>query len=263
VLTLTFHPLCVKLIPPQTDKEAEELLADIRKNKLQVPVMLHKGQILDGRGRYDACLKLAKEGVETGFKTVLYRGTDEEARDYVISINLKRRHMTTSQRAMWAARMVTTTHGGDRKNQSGNFPLEMTQAEAAECFNVSTSLVTDAVKILPDAELVADVQKGDKSVSAALKAFNKKAEEAKRKAEGGAANDNQQEGVSPPQSGSAPSAPTPDPLAEAKAMAEALAEDLVGAVAILKPDDAKAVIDRLFQQLRLIVNSKGITLATD
>jgi hypothetical protein len=37
VRPLTPHDLC-KIIPPHSKKEAEELVEDIRKNKLQVPI---------------------------------------------------------------------------------------------------------------------------------------------------------------------------------------------------------------------------------
>jgi hypothetical protein len=69
---LTLHELC-KIIPPHSTKEAEELLEDIRQNKLQFPVKTFHGQILDGRGRYNACVELDEKGVDTNFRTDLNR----------------------------------------------------------------------------------------------------------------------------------------------------------------------------------------------
>jgi hypothetical protein len=77
-------------MPPHTEKEFKELKEDIRKNKLQIPITTYEGKILDGRGRYNACVELAKEGVETNFRTDPYAGPDP--RRYVVSANVKRRH---------------------------------------------------------------------------------------------------------------------------------------------------------------------------
>jgi len=248
VPSLALHPFC-KLIPPHTEKEANELLADIRKNKLQVPIRIYRGQILDGRGRYDACLKLFNEGVETGFKTETFAGTDEEARSYVISTNVKRRHLSTSQRAIIAARLVTTKNGGDR--QSAKLLTEITQEAAAELLNVSTRLVTDAVKILPNEDLVKEVLDGKKAVSAAAKEFDEK--KAGPVAPATEEDENQSDDTSDD---------TDEPT-NPIALINTTVADLIDAVSVLNADDAKAVIDRLFQQLRLIATAKGVTLAEE
>ena len=82
---LALHDLC-KIMPAHTETEQAELTEDIRKNKLQLPIMTYEGKILDGRGRYNACADLVKEGVETGFRTAPYTGPDP--RRYVISKSL-------------------------------------------------------------------------------------------------------------------------------------------------------------------------------
>src|SRR6516165_11635096 len=101
VPALSLHDLC-KIMPLHTKEEFEELKEDIRKNKLQVPIMTYEGKILDGRGRYNACVELAKEGVETNFRTDTYT---PDPRSYVVSINVKRRHLNESQRAIIAAEL--------------------------------------------------------------------------------------------------------------------------------------------------------------
>src|SRR6516225_5715199 len=58
IRSLLPHDLC-KIMPPYTKKEFDELKEDIRKNKLQVPIMTYEGKILDGRGRYNAAVELA------------------------------------------------------------------------------------------------------------------------------------------------------------------------------------------------------------
>lgn len=53
--SFALHDLC-KIMPSHTEKEFLELLEDIRKNKLQLPITIYEGKILDGRGRYNACV---------------------------------------------------------------------------------------------------------------------------------------------------------------------------------------------------------------
>jgi len=73
------------------EAELQELADDIKANGLIEPIVLCNGEILDGRNRYLACIE-AK--VEPGFKD--YQGSDPLT--YVVSKNLKRRHLTRQQR---------------------------------------------------------------------------------------------------------------------------------------------------------------------
>ncbi len=163
-----------EIVSRHTKEEFEDIKENIRLSKLQVPVKIYEDQILDGNGRYQACVELVREGKGTfdpNFRTEPFIGTPEEARAYVISMN-KRRHLTASKRAMSAARMVTTMLGGNR--QSAKLLTEIKQETAAQLWSVSIRMVTDAKKILPDAELVTKVDKGELTVAAAAKAFDAK-----------------------------------------------------------------------------------------
>ena len=88
------HPLA-DLIPAMSDGEYAELRADIEANGLLAPIMLYEGKILDGRHRARACGELGLEP-----ETHEYEG--EEAARFVISMNVHRRHLTTTQKAMIA-----------------------------------------------------------------------------------------------------------------------------------------------------------------
>ena len=50
------HPIA-ELFPMMTSAELDELAADIKANGLQQPIIVHEGQVLDGRNRLAACLR--------------------------------------------------------------------------------------------------------------------------------------------------------------------------------------------------------------
>jgi len=96
-------------------------------------------------------------------------GDDDAARRFVVSANLVRRHLDTSQRAMIAGRFATLAHGHhpDRERKSAISSIE----DAAELLNVGKDVVKDARVVLADAsrETIARVQAGELSVSKAAK----------------------------------------------------------------------------------------------
>ncbi len=77
-------------------------------------------------------------------------------------LNLHRRHLSESQRAVVAAKIANVTHGGDRRSeQAANLPV-VTQAGAAELLNVSERGVRNAKHVLDRGapELVVAVERG-------------------------------------------------------------------------------------------------------
>jgi N6-adenosine-specific RNA methylase IME4 len=153
-----FHPVA-DIFPLIEGDEFSALAEDIRANGLLVPIVLHEGMILEGRNRFRAC---EVAGVACRFEQ--YTGDDPIG--YVISLNLRRRHLDESQRAMVAARLATLGHGGDRSKS----PIgDLTQAKAAELLNVGKRSVERAADVRESGarELVRAVERGDVSVTAA------------------------------------------------------------------------------------------------
>jgi ParB-like chromosome segregation protein Spo0J len=104
---LQLHPFC-EIVPPCTETEAAELKADIKANGLRLPIKMFESKILDGRSRYNACRELEAEGHPIELRREYFSGTPAEALAYVISMNVKHRHLSASQRALIAARLVTS-----------------------------------------------------------------------------------------------------------------------------------------------------------
>ena len=171
------HPFA-KLFPLMEGAEYAGLVEDVRANGLREPIVVDgRGRILDGRNRLRACLEAGIEYTKTAFL-----GDDDAILRFVISKNLHRRHLDTSQRAMIAAELANHRHGGDRRSdQAATLPL-VSQGEAARLMNVSARSVRDAAKVknVGGSELVTAVKKGDVSVAAAAEVA-KEARDVQRK----------------------------------------------------------------------------------
>jgi hypothetical protein len=108
--------------PMMSPDEFESLKQDIGANGLKAPVLLYENKVLDGRNRYAACRQI---GVKPD--TIEYVGDDPVG--HVISLNLMRRHLNTSQRAMISLKIAHYKHGGIRigqntlASQEANLPL--------------------------------------------------------------------------------------------------------------------------------------------
>jgi ParB-like chromosome segregation protein Spo0J len=160
------HPVA-DAFPAMSAAELQELAEDIKAKGLAHPIVRDRdGIILDGRNRLAGC-KLA--GIEPRF--TVFAGDDPVA--FIISSNLKRRHLNESQRAMVAAKLANLAHGGDRRSdQAENLPLEtVKQATAAAMLNVSDRSVRHAGVVHKHGtpELIRAVEQGTISVSAAAK----------------------------------------------------------------------------------------------
>lgn len=150
---------------PMMEPEAFEQLADdIKANGLEDEiVMIREGKrefVLDGRNRLKACIQ-----VRVKPRFTWYDGKDPVG--YVISLNLRRRHLNESQRAMIAAKLETIGHGGSRRQLASC--SEPTRAKVAKQLTVGERSVARAKTVLERAapEVVKAVEDGALTVSAA------------------------------------------------------------------------------------------------
>src|SRR4051812_10366915 len=100
---LLIHPYA-NVFPLLQGAEFDAFADDIAKHGLREPIVLYEKKMLDGRNRHRACLV---RKVEPRF--VEFTGDDPLA--FVISANLQRRHLDTSQRAMVADAIATLPQG--------------------------------------------------------------------------------------------------------------------------------------------------------
>jgi ParB-like chromosome segregation protein Spo0J len=167
------HPFA-DMFPRMQGEDFDALVASIREGELEEPIVKYEGKILDGRNRYEAC---AEAKVEPVF--VEYEGTDPLG--FVLRKNLHRRHLTASQRAMVAAKMANMKQGERTDIKPSVLLQKVSVAKAAKKFNVSPRSVETAKVVLTSAndELIAAVERGDVTVSAAAKQVTQSATSSK------------------------------------------------------------------------------------
>jgi N6-adenosine-specific RNA methylase IME4 len=160
-----YHEIA-NIFPMLLEPELIELANDIERNGQHEPIVLYDGKILDGRNRYQAC---KRAGVVPTTKA--YTGDDPIG--FVVSLNLRRRHLNESQRGMVAANIARLTPGANQHTQKQVPPIGGTTApttkHTAEMLNVGTRTVERARKVQDHAipELAAEVVKGNVAVSTA------------------------------------------------------------------------------------------------
>ena len=166
----TPHP-AANIFPLLGELELRELAADIEENGLLEPIVLHPdGRILDGRNRWTAC-KLAD--VEP--RTVQWDGSQGEV-SFVLSLNLHRRHLTSSQaacvaveakpleaefRAAAESRMRSGKSDPSQKIDEGSHNGNRTDSKLAEAFGTNRQYVNAARKLKDESpDLFEDVKAG-------------------------------------------------------------------------------------------------------
>ena len=152
------HP-AAEAFPLIEGKEFDEFCKDIKRHGLREPIWRDRdGRILDGRNRLRACLATH---TDPHFRT--YDGDD--LIEFIISMNIKRRHLNDAQRAMIASKLATMKQGA-RTDLS---PIgEKSQAQAARMLNVSKRSVERAAAIGKEApDLAEKIEAGELTINAA------------------------------------------------------------------------------------------------
>jgi hypothetical protein len=160
------HPLA-ELFPPMGDVELQALIDDIATRGQLNAAWLYDGQLIDGRNLLRACQQQGRP-----LKCREYLGDDPLG--LVLALNMHRRHLNETQRAMSAVKLVNMVVGDNQYSRGSahllNLPLLISQADAAKRFNVGTRSVTAAASIRANAapEVVRACELGLISLHAAL-----------------------------------------------------------------------------------------------
>jgi ParB-like chromosome segregation protein Spo0J len=160
--TYSLHP-AVEIFPAMDESSFAGLVEDIRVNGQLEPILMWRGQVIDGRNRLNACEQL---GIEPKIREV--DSNEDDLIGLVLSLNLHRRHLSESQRAMIGARIASMRRGRPQTNPPiGGF----SQAEAAQQLHVGERSLQRARQVLDHGvhELSHAVDQGSLAVSTAAK----------------------------------------------------------------------------------------------
>lgn len=114
---IRFHEYC-DLFPDMTGRQRQEFADDIKERGVQKPIVFMPDgfTILDGKNRYQIARQL---GIE--YPRVTYTGNDPLG--FVIAENLRRRHLTDSQRAMLAGEIAKKDRGRPASSPNGEITM--------------------------------------------------------------------------------------------------------------------------------------------
>ena len=157
--------------PDMDPEEFQDLLSSIKIHGQREPITLFENKILDGWHRYQACQKLE-------ISPATYEFDGEDPVSYVIDLNLNRRHLSPSQKALavvscnsWrgVGKPVIPPRGGINCRQD-----DISATDMAKRAGVGTRTIERAKQVVNtgDQETIEKVRKGAISLSQALKAID-------------------------------------------------------------------------------------------
>jgi ParB/Sulfiredoxin domain len=161
------HP-SAEIFPMLSDCELDELAENIKSIGLRVPVLVCDGQLIDGRNRLEAC---RRAGVDAQAEEL---PPETDVTNMIISLNLMRRQLSSSQRAALAVELLPALREkAEIRKKSGVKSPEKGEAtvEAAKRCGTNAKYVSQAAVIKAnDEKLFRQVVSGEIKLSAAAKA---------------------------------------------------------------------------------------------
>src|SRR5271166_5832646 len=160
------HPFAA-LFPELPPEELTQLARDIKERGQLEPIILYKGVILDGRNRYRAC-QIA--GVKPRIEEFDAKATKRSPEEFVLSRNLRRRHLSVGQKAAialeWSEQIELSA---DPQKNKGRGRPKGTLSEGAKKIGINERRVFE-VRQIRDANpsLYEDVKADRRSLNSAL-----------------------------------------------------------------------------------------------
>lgn len=186
---MEFHPIA-NIFPLMDGEEYEALKTDIENNGLLEPIWAYEDKILDGRNRYRACQ-------DVGVKPQYKKWQGDSPISFVVSLNIRRRHLSSAQRAAAAIKAEELMEelkreAKDRQAVAGSSsapgrPKEKdvekipqvsqgkTRDKAAELFHTNGKYI-DTCNILKDnaPDLLDQIAQGTMSIPKAKREYNQR-----------------------------------------------------------------------------------------
>ena len=172
------------IFPMMSADEFSALVKDIRANGQRQPIYIHDGKIVDGRNRYRACQQL---GIDPD--TRVWDGVGSLV-SFVVSLNLQRRHLTSSQKAVVAMDVLPMLEAEAKERQRNSIkerdesgrsmpvhqlideldnesrkPVLQALEQAAQMVGTNRQYVSDAKRLRDEApELLERVRSGELTI---------------------------------------------------------------------------------------------------
>ena len=163
-----------KVFPDLPAEQFEDLVKSVQRNGLRDAITLQRGEVIDGRHRYQACIRA---GVKPKFE---YLPDDADPVQFVLDKNLERRHLNPSHRAIVAYKLSSMSKPGRPANSQDDEP-QITQGEAAIRLQVSKRSITNVGQVLAEESTAVPtlrqaVEEGRVTISDAAKVIGQPAE---------------------------------------------------------------------------------------
>jgi len=143
------------------EPEYGALKADIQANGQREAIWTWRGYVIDGRHRERACGEL---GIACTARE--WSGEEDGLVGFVVSLNLHRRHLNESQRALVAARIATMEQGRPEKTRES---AGLSQGQAASLLNISERSIQDVKRVERERpDLLPKIEAGELSLNAAV-----------------------------------------------------------------------------------------------
>ena len=172
------------IMPMMSSAELDALAIDIQENGLREPIWLWKNKsgidyLLDGRNRSLACERV---GVIPEYR--YYEGDESSLLNFVISLNISRRHLNSGQRACLAVDilpMIEEQNEASRKEKisksrstgESSGTGEKSRDVAGKLFSVSGKYISNAKRVKENIELFEQVKAGSLSLTKAITMLGK------------------------------------------------------------------------------------------
>jgi N6-adenosine-specific RNA methylase IME4 len=157
---MQYHDVA-NIFPMSAPEDYNSLKDSISKDGLLEAIWIYDNKIIDGRNRYKACLELK---ISPRYRQ--YDGEPDKLVDFVLGLNLSRRHLTPSEKACVAVEALGYYEKQAKERQLAGKKIDLTEKfpqgggkgeareQVAQIFGVNSRYVSDAKRIAKEDETI-------------------------------------------------------------------------------------------------------------